>query len=266
MNWVVLLGKWDQYLPYPLPPRPPFSSQWHQWNHVCVYFKGRLLRSNRLFSSRWGKEADCVPNFSTPTCIRDNVNTRTAHVSSPHQRLRLWGDTFLPLPGTMKWGWVFLGVFISLGTLSWGEKGLEIPEYDGKDRVHDLGAKNYKSIMKKYDVMVIYYHKNVDGNRSATKQLQIEELALEVGLLPNHMWVKSHGWKRGNVEKLAPVEDSRMHSHGFETSGLRRSRRRQKSRCESWEKETFPTTTTFIQEGILHFWSTSTFVSVTVVS
>lgn len=82
----------------------------------------------------------------------------------------------------MKWSWVFVGVFLSLGTLSWGEKGLEIPEYDGKDRVHDLNAKNYKSIMKKYDVMVIYYHKNVDGNRSATKQFQIEELALEVGL------------------------------------------------------------------------------------
>lgn len=82
----------------------------------------------------------------------------------------------------MKWAWVFLGIFLSLGTISWGEKGLEIPEYDGKDRVHELSTKNYKSIMKKYDVMVIYYHKNVDGNRSATKQFQIEELALEVGL------------------------------------------------------------------------------------
>lgn len=82
----------------------------------------------------------------------------------------------------MKWGWVFLGVFLSLGTLSWGEAGLQVPEYDDKDRVHDLTAKNYKSIMKKYDVMVIYYHKNVAGNRSAMKQLQIEELALEVGL------------------------------------------------------------------------------------
>lgn len=82
----------------------------------------------------------------------------------------------------MKWSWVFLGVFLSLGTLSWGEKGLEVPEYDGKDRVHDLSAKNYKSIMKKYDVMVIYYHKNVEGNRSAMKQFQIEELALEVGV------------------------------------------------------------------------------------
>uniref|UniRef100_A0AAX7SIN4 Calsequestrin n=1 Tax=Astatotilapia calliptera TaxID=8154 RepID=A0AAX7SIN4_ASTCA len=80
----------------------------------------------------------------------------------------------------MKWCWVFLGVFASLGTLCWGEKGLEIPEYDGKDRVHELSAKNYKSIMKKYDVMVLYYHKNVDGNRSAMKQLQIEEIALEL--------------------------------------------------------------------------------------
>ena len=82
----------------------------------------------------------------------------------------------------MKWGWVFLGVFLSLGTLSWGEMGLEIPEYDGKDRVHDLSVRNYKSVMKKYDVMVIYYHKNVDGNRLAMKQFEIEELALEVGL------------------------------------------------------------------------------------
>ncbi|XP_017287550.1 calsequestrin-1b isoform X1 [Kryptolebias marmoratus] len=80
----------------------------------------------------------------------------------------------------MKWSWVFLGIFLALGSLSWGEKGLEIPEYDGKDRVHALTAKNYKSLMKKYDVMVIYYHKNVDGNRSAMKQLQIEELALEL--------------------------------------------------------------------------------------
>ncbi|XP_035530883.1 calsequestrin-1-like isoform X2 [Morone saxatilis] len=80
----------------------------------------------------------------------------------------------------MKWGWVFLGVFLTLGTLSWGEKGLEIPEYDGRDRVHDLNAKNYKSVMKKYDVMVIYYHRNVDRSRSAMKQFQIEELALEL--------------------------------------------------------------------------------------
>merc|ERR1719187_1782407 len=82
----------------------------------------------------------------------------------------------------MKWAWAwFAAVFLlSLGSLSWGESGLEIPEYDGKDRVHDLTAKNYKSVMKLYDVMVIYYHKNVDGDMAAGKQLQIEELALEL--------------------------------------------------------------------------------------
>ena len=101
----------------------------------------------------------------------------------------------------MKWSWVLLGVFLSLGTLSWGEKGLEIPEYDGIDRVHHLSAKNYKSIMKKYDVMVIYYHKNVDGNRNAMKQLQIEELALEVGLPPKH----DSGWSCGPCGGRATV-------------------------------------------------------------
>ncbi|CAL9694892.1 unnamed protein product [Knipowitschia caucasica] len=81
----------------------------------------------------------------------------------------------------MKWGWVIAGVLLTLGALSWAETGLEIPEYDGKDRVHELSPKNYKSIIKKYDVMVIYYHKHVQGNRAAMKQFQIEELALEVG-------------------------------------------------------------------------------------
>lgn len=78
---------------------------------------------------------------------------------------------------------LLLGLFFSFGTLlSYGDQGLEIPEYDGKDRVHTLTAKNYKSIMKSYDVMVIYYHRNVEGDRGAMKQLQIEELALEVGV------------------------------------------------------------------------------------
>uniref|UniRef100_A0A8K9WQC4 Calsequestrin n=1 Tax=Oncorhynchus mykiss TaxID=8022 RepID=A0A8K9WQC4_ONCMY len=76
----------------------------------------------------------------------------------------------------MKWGWVFLGALLSLGSLSWGEKGLEIPEYDGKDRVHDLNAKNYKSVMKKYDVMVIYYHAHVENNKNAQKAFEMEEL------------------------------------------------------------------------------------------
>ncbi|KAL0970059.1 hypothetical protein UPYG_G00236570 [Umbra pygmaea] len=80
----------------------------------------------------------------------------------------------------MKWGWVFLGVLLTLGTLSWADKGLEVPEYDGKDRVHSLNAKNYKSVMKKYDVMVLYYHAHVGNNKEAKKVFELEELALEL--------------------------------------------------------------------------------------
>uniref|UniRef100_A0AAY5L6W2 Calsequestrin n=1 Tax=Esox lucius TaxID=8010 RepID=A0AAY5L6W2_ESOLU len=80
----------------------------------------------------------------------------------------------------LSWGWLFLGVLLSLGTLSWAEKGLEIPEYDGLDRVHNLNAKNYKSVMKKYDVMVIYYHAHVGNNKNAKKVFEMEELALEL--------------------------------------------------------------------------------------
>lgn len=80
----------------------------------------------------------------------------------------------------MKWCWVFFGVLLSLGIFSWGEIGLEIPEYDGRDRVHDLNAKNFKSVMKKYDVMVIYYHQHVGKSKAAQKEFEMEELALEV--------------------------------------------------------------------------------------
>uniref|UniRef100_A0A672KQG9 Calsequestrin n=1 Tax=Sinocyclocheilus grahami TaxID=75366 RepID=A0A672KQG9_SINGR len=75
---------------------------------------------------------------------------------------------------------LFLGLLLTFGQLSWGQKGMDIPEYDGKDRVHDLNAKNYKSVMKKYDVMVVYYHEHVGSSKVAQKQFQIEELALEL--------------------------------------------------------------------------------------
>lgn len=80
----------------------------------------------------------------------------------------------------MKWGWALWGVLLTFAYLCWSEKGLEFPEYDGKDRVHELTMKNYKSVMKKYDVMVIYYHKPVGENRMTRKQFEVEELALEV--------------------------------------------------------------------------------------
>ncbi|XP_056103045.1 calsequestrin-1b isoform X2 [Rhinichthys klamathensis goyatoka] len=80
----------------------------------------------------------------------------------------------------MKWGWVLLGVLLSFAYLCWSEKGLEFPEYDGKDRVHQMTSKNYKSVMKKYDVMVIYFHKPVGEDRMSRKQFEVEELALEL--------------------------------------------------------------------------------------
>ncbi|XP_046698563.1 calsequestrin-1b isoform X1 [Silurus meridionalis] len=80
----------------------------------------------------------------------------------------------------MKWG-LWLGVvLLTCGILCWGVKILDIPEYDGQDRVHELTNKNYKAVMKKYDVMVIYYHKAVGENRMAKKQFEVEELALEL--------------------------------------------------------------------------------------
>ncbi|XP_077058173.1 calsequestrin-1b isoform X1 [Siphateles boraxobius] len=80
----------------------------------------------------------------------------------------------------MKWSWVLLGVLLSFAYLCWSKKGLEFPEYDGKDRVHQLTSKNYRSVMKKYDVMVIYYHKPVGDDRMSRKQFEVEELALEL--------------------------------------------------------------------------------------
>ncbi|XP_051757422.1 calsequestrin-1b isoform X2 [Ctenopharyngodon idella] len=80
----------------------------------------------------------------------------------------------------MKRSWVLLVVLLCFAYLCWSEKGLEFPEYDGKDRVHQLTSKNYKSVMKKYDVMVIYYHKPVGEDRMSRKQFEVEELALEL--------------------------------------------------------------------------------------
>uniref|UniRef100_A0A4W5K093 Calsequestrin n=1 Tax=Hucho hucho TaxID=62062 RepID=A0A4W5K093_9TELE len=82
----------------------------------------------------------------------------------------------------MNWSWVLMAVFLSCGGLSWGEEGLDFPEYDGMDRVIELTTKNYKSVMKTHDVMVLYYHEHPGSDAVAQKQFEIEELALEVGL------------------------------------------------------------------------------------
>uniref|UniRef100_A0A8C6WV67 Calsequestrin n=1 Tax=Neogobius melanostomus TaxID=47308 RepID=A0A8C6WV67_9GOBI len=80
----------------------------------------------------------------------------------------------------MKWGWVLVAVLLSFGAFSLAKETLDFPEYDGKDRVHDLHVKNYKSVMKKYDVLVVYYHDHPGSSRVAQRQFEIEELALEL--------------------------------------------------------------------------------------
>lgn len=81
----------------------------------------------------------------------------------------------------MKWTWVLVVVLLSFGGLSLAKEALDFPSYDGKDRVHHLDAKNYKSVMKKYDVMVVYYHDHPGSSQLAQRQFEIEELTLEVG-------------------------------------------------------------------------------------
>uniref|UniRef100_A0A8B9LPQ3 Calsequestrin n=1 Tax=Astyanax mexicanus TaxID=7994 RepID=A0A8B9LPQ3_ASTMX len=78
------------------------------------------------------------------------------------------------------WKLVVLGFLLSFGQMSWGHEAMIIPEYDGKERVHVLTIKNYKSVMRKYDLMVLYYHEHVGPSKVAKKQFEIEELALEL--------------------------------------------------------------------------------------
>uniref|UniRef100_A0AAY4CXP7 Calsequestrin n=1 Tax=Denticeps clupeoides TaxID=299321 RepID=A0AAY4CXP7_9TELE len=80
----------------------------------------------------------------------------------------------------MRWGWALLGLLLALGAPAGAEKGMEFPEYDGRDRVHILNADNYQAVMKRYGVMVLYYHKHVGESRAAQRQFQMEELALEL--------------------------------------------------------------------------------------
>uniref|UniRef100_A0A8C7X9Q4 Calsequestrin n=1 Tax=Oryzias sinensis TaxID=183150 RepID=A0A8C7X9Q4_9TELE len=70
-------------------------------------------------------------------------------------------------------------ILLSFGGFSLCKDALDFLEYDGKDRVHNLNAKNYKSVMKKYDVMVLYYHDHPGSSRVAQRQFETEELALE---------------------------------------------------------------------------------------
>lgn len=75
------------------------------------------------------------------------------------------------------------------------EEGLNFPTYDGKDRVVSLTEKNFKQVLKKYDVLCLYYHEAVSSDKVAQKQFQLKEIVLEVSWGPAHRIVPgSMGW------------------------------------------------------------------------
>lgn len=78
---------------------------------------------------------------------------------------------------------LFLLSCLSLVPLSPAEKGLEFPQYDGKDRVIDITDKNYKKALKKHSMMCLFYHGPVPDSKELQKQHQMTELVLEVKYL-----------------------------------------------------------------------------------
>lgn len=84
----------------------------------------------------------------------------------------------------MKWlglAWAALLLAV-VGPLARAEDGLDFPEYDGIDRVVDVNAKNYKAVLKKYEVLALLYHDPVEDNKASQRQFEMEELILEVKL------------------------------------------------------------------------------------
>lgn len=60
------------------------------------------------------------------------------------------------------------------------EEGLNFPTYDGKDRVVSLTEKNFKQVLKKYDLLCLYYHEPLSSDKVVQKQFQLKEIVLEV--------------------------------------------------------------------------------------
>lgn len=71
-----------------------------------------------------------------------------------------------------------MGVYML--SLCKAEEGLNFPTYDGKDRVVSLTEKNFKQVLKKYDLLCLYYHEPVSSDKVAQKQFQLKEIVLEV--------------------------------------------------------------------------------------
>lgn len=65
-------------------------------------------------------------------------------------------------------------------SFSGAEEGLNFPTYDGKDRVVSLSEKSFKQMLKRYDLLCLYYHEPVSSDKVAQKQFQLKEIVLEV--------------------------------------------------------------------------------------
>uniref|UniRef100_A0AAQ5BGS1 Calsequestrin n=3 Tax=Homo sapiens TaxID=9606 RepID=A0AAQ5BGS1_HUMAN len=79
------------------------------------------------------------------------------------------------------------------------EEGLNFPTYDGKDRVVSLSEKNFKQVLKKYDLLCLYYHEPVSSDKVTQKQFQLKEIVLE-------HWQISQWW----LHFQTPREEGKM--------------------------------------------------------
>ncbi|XP_031230856.1 calsequestrin-2 [Mastomys coucha] len=73
-----------------------------------------------------------------------------------------------------------LVVGVYLLSFSGAEEGLNFPTYDGKDRVVSLSEKNFKQMLKRYDLLCLYYHEPVSSDKVSQKQFQLKEIVLEL--------------------------------------------------------------------------------------
>ncbi|KAM4702484.1 calsequestrin-2-like [Discoglossus pictus] len=78
----------------------------------------------------------------------------------------------------LRGGVLVLGALLAL---CWGEEGLHFPTYDGKDRVVELGEKNYRQLMKRHEVYCVQLRQSAEpGDRSAQRQNHMSEMVLEL--------------------------------------------------------------------------------------
>lgn len=88
---------------------------------------------------------------------------------------------------------LFLLPLLSIVPPAPAEKGLEFPQYDGKDRVLDINDKNYKKALKKHNMVCLFYHGPIPESKELQKQHQMTELVLEVKCLEEQSQVKAQG-------------------------------------------------------------------------